>query len=160
MSNLSFGGSRANGDAFTYYETIAGGAGASRARAGASVVHTHMTNTRNTPIEAFERQFPVRVLRYAVRHGSGGAGARRGGDGIDKRLLFLAPCAASWIADRQTRGPWGLAGGERGAMGHAELVRRGSCTRLGSRASFRVDAGDEVALATPGGGGHGRDGAR
>jgi N-methylhydantoinase B len=160
MSNFSFGGVDARGAPFTYYETIAGGAGASRERAGASAVHTHMTNTRNTPIEAFERQFPVRVLRYAVRRGSGGDGARRGGDGIEKRLLFLAPCAASWIADRQTRGPWGLAGGERGAAGRAELVHAGSRTRLASRASFRVDASDEVALATPGGGGHGRDGAR
>jgi N-methylhydantoinase B len=157
MSNLAFGGADARGAAFTYYETIAGGAGASSASAGAHAVHTHMTNTRNTPIEAFERLFPVRVTRYGVRRDSGGAGEHRGGDGIEKRLLFLAPCAASWTADRQTRGPWGLAGGERGAAGEAWLVRKhAGRSRLASRANFALDAGDELEIATPGGGGFGQ----
>jgi N-methylhydantoinase B len=156
MSNLAFGGVDSAGRAFTYYETIAGGAGASAAGAGAHAVHTHMTNTRNTPIEAFERSFPVRVTRYSVRRGSGGAGRHAGGDGIEKSLRFLAPCQLAWIADRQRVGPWGLAGGERGASGAASLARAGRSRRLASRATLSIAPSDELDLSTPGGGGFGR----
>ncbi|MBI5431577.1 MAG: hydantoinase B/oxoprolinase family protein [Planctomycetes bacterium] len=156
MSNLSFGGSRADGEGFTYYETIAGGAGASRAGDGASGVHTHMTNTRNTPIEAFELGFPARVLWYALRPNSGGSGEHRGGDGLVKRVHFLAPVQAGWIADRSRRGPWGL-GGQRGAASRAARVdRRGGVQELGSKVSLALAAGEGLALATPGGGGFGR----
>jgi N-methylhydantoinase B len=162
MSNLSFGGARADGEPFSYYETIAGGAGASAGSAGASAVHTHMTNTRNTPIEAFEAQFPARVARYAVRRGSGGSGKRRGGEGIERRIVFLAPVRLTWVADRARRGPWGLAGGEPGARGVARVWRSGALRAepLGGSAVVDLERGDAIEVATPGGGGHGRPGRR
>jgi N-methylhydantoinase B len=162
MSNLTFGGSDAAGEPFAYYETIAGGAGAGPRRAGRSAVQTHMTNTRNTPVEALEAHLPVRVLRYAVRRGSGGSGARRGGDGVEKVLAFLAPVHLAWVAERQRRGPWGLAHGGPGRPGRAELLGsgRGRAERLGARVARVLPAGARVRLATPGGGGHGRAGPR
>jgi N-methylhydantoinase B len=155
MSNLSFGGALPDG-AFTYYETIAGGAGASREGDGAHAVHTHMTNTRNTPIEAFEQRFPVRVERLTIRRGSGGEGAHRGGDGVVKELRFLAPARAAWIADRTASRPWGAGGGGEGAGGIAR-VRRGRISReLPGRAVVELSAGDVLSIETPGGGGWGR----
>ncbi len=160
MSNLAFGvqgelGERAA--ALTYYETIAGGAGASRGRDGASAVQTHMTNTRNTPIEALEQRFKARVVRCTVRRGSGGAGAARGGDGTSKHWLFLAPAQVSWIADRARRGPWGLAGGGAGATGSARVeFADGTRRELAPRTSFTLAAGDRLELETPGGGGFGK----
>jgi N-methylhydantoinase B len=161
MSNLSFGGER-GGEPFSYYETIAGGAGASARGAGASAVHTHMTNTRNTPIEAFEAQFPARVARYAVRRGSGGSGAQRGGEGIERRVEFLHPVRLTWVADRARSGPWGLAGGGRGAPGGARVWRAGARRpeELGGTAVVELARGDALELETPGGGGHGRPGRR
>ncbi len=157
MSNLSFGAARDGDRSWTYYETLAGGAGASADGPGAHALHTHMTNTRNTPVEAFENQLPVRVLSGTVRRGSGGKGARPGGDGIERRLLFLEPARASWIADRQRRGPWGLAGGGAGAPGGARHVpAKGEPRDLSGRESFTLAAGDELHVRTPGGGGHGR----
>jgi len=144
MSNLTFGAPgrrRPDGtedEGFAYYETIAGGAGASPAGAGAHALQTHMTNTRNTPIEELELAYPVRLTRCTVRRGSGGTGAHSGGDGIEKRLRFLEPAQVSFTAERQTRGPWGRDGG-----------REGECGR------FRMPAGGEVSVETPGGGGHG-----
>lgn len=162
MSNLTFGGLRPDGSSFSHYETLAGGAGASAAGAGASAVHTHMTNTRNTPIEALETHLPVRILAHAVRRGSGGAGARRGGEGIEKRILFLSPARLTWVAGRESRGPWGLAGGASGSPGGAALRRRGSAAAETVRGgSVRdVHAGDELSIDTPGGGGHGPAPAR
>lgn len=159
MSNLAFGGSGPRGD-FAYYETNGGGAGGGPAGAGAHALQTHMTNTRNTPIEALEREFPVRVLESTVRRGSGGRGERaRGGDGIRRRLRFLAPARVSWIADRQDRGPWGLAGGSDGATGRASVRRAGAARwrRIAGKAALDVDRGDELSLETPGGGGFGSD---
>lgn len=160
MSNLTFGGTGSTGEAFAYYETIAGGAGAGPRRAGRSAVQTHMTNTRNTPIEALETELPVRVLRYGVRRGSGGRGARRGGDGVEKELLFLAPVRLAWVAERQASGPWGLARGAAGAPGSAELVApgRARARALGGRVACDLAAGAALRLRTPGGGGHGRGG--
>jgi N-methylhydantoinase B len=161
MSNLSFGGRRGDGSEFTYYETIAGGAGASRSGPGAHAVHTHMTNTRNTPIEAFETLYPVRVLALGVRRGSGGAGARAGGDGIFKRLRFLAPVRLGWIAERSARGPWGLEGGAPGARGAALVHRSGAGgdsaagEQLDNQSVLDLPRGAELELRTPGGGGHG-----
>jgi N-methylhydantoinase B len=157
MSNLTFGGVDGRGERFTYYETIAGGAGAGPTRAGRSAVQTHMTNTRNTPVEALEAALPVRVLAVRVRRRSGGAGARRGGDGVEKVLRFLAPVRLAWVAQRGARGPWGLAGGKAGRPG-AGLVRRGAGARrraLSTQHAHALAAGDEVVLRTPGGGGHG-----
>src|SRR5689334_22953957 len=118
MNNLSFGGS-----GFAYYETIAGGMGASARADGASAIHTHMTNSWNTPIEAFEHQFPLRITGYRVRRGSGGAGKHRGGDGIVREFEFLAPAEVTLLSDRRDRGPWGLAGGGSGQPGRSTLVR-------------------------------------
>ena len=155
MSNLTFGA--AGRDSFAHYETIAGGAGASATGPGAHAVQTHMTNTRNTPIEALEVQDPVRIVSYTVRRGSGGTGGERGGDGLVRRLRFLVPARLSWVSQRGHRGPWGLAGGRRGKPGGARYFAGGAGRgkRLGIEASIRVFAGDEVELQTPGGGGFG-----
>jgi N-methylhydantoinase B len=162
MSNLTFAGTRASpdgaGEPFTYYETIPGGAGGGPRRAGASGLQTHMTNTRNTPVEALETAYPVRVLALALRPGSGGAGARRGGDGLRKRLLFLRALSASFVADRQQRGPWGLAAGRDGRSGRvrARASARAPWRRLGGKWAAVLGAGAELEIETPGGGGHGR----
>ena len=155
MSNLTYG---APDGSFAYYETIAGGAGGGPQGAGAHAVQTHMTNTRNTPIEALENELPVRVLAASVRRGSGGAGARPGGDGVVRRLRFLEPVRAAWVAERQDVGPWGLAGGARGAAGGARWRGPGAGRdrRLAGKATVELAAGSELELRTPGGGGHGR----
>ncbi|HVY27605.1 MAG TPA: hydantoinase B/oxoprolinase family protein [Polyangiaceae bacterium] len=147
MNNLSFGDG-----SYGYYETIAGGAGAGRDFAGASAVHTHMTNTRITDAEVMERRFPVRVLEHAVRRESGGNGRFRGGDGVRRRLLFLRPAQVSILSERRVEGAWGLAGGSPGAVG--QNLHNGQ--PLAGAAAFEVRAGDEIALLTPGGGGYGR----
>ncbi len=159
MNNLSFGGARLGeeGGSFTHYETHGGGAGAGPRLGGAHAVQTHMTNTRNTPVEALENELPVRVLRQTVRRGTGGAGARQGGDGLVRRLGFLTDVRLSWLAERQRRGPFGVGGGADGAPGEA-WVRRpgtGSDERLTPKAALDLPAGAEVEIRTPGGGGHG-----
>lgn len=152
MSNLSFGQRD-----FTHYETIGGGAGGGPGGPGVSARHCHMTNTRNTPIEALERTFPVRVLQATVRRGSGGAGRHAGGDGIVKELRFLAPVEVAWLGGRQRRGPPGLDGGAPGAPG-------GLSVRAAREAPWRVlepvdraelPSGGELRAETPGGGGYG-----
>jgi len=157
MSNLTFAG-----PGFTYYETIPGGAGASRMGPGASGVQTHMTNTRNTPIEDLERAYPVRLLCLELRRGSGGRGQSAGGDGVRKHLRFLTEVHAAFVGDRQETGPWGLAGGESGSPARLRLRRPGAraWTRLSGHWSGRLPAGSEIAVETPGGGGHGRAGTR
>src|ERR1019366_198998 len=115
MSNLSFGGwDTLRGKAFAYYETIAGGMGASPRGPGRSATHTHMTNSWNTPVEAFEHEYPVHVRAYRIRGGSGGAGKYAGGDGIMRELQFLEDADVTILSDRRARGPWGLAGGADG----------------------------------------------
>ena len=156
MSNLSFG-VRTKEGAFTYYETIGGGAGAGPRGDGANALQTHMTNTRNTPVEVLENQLPVRVVSNTVRRGSGGRGRRRGGDGIIRELEFLVPVELGWIASRQRRGPWGLRGGARGASGRLRVQLPSSAEALipGPQASLRLEAGARVEVLTPGGGGFG-----
>jgi len=156
MSNLSFGVRQREG-AFTYYETIGGGAGAGPHGPGAHALQTHMTNTRNTPVEVLETQLPVRVLSNTVRRASGGAGRLRGGDGVIRALEFLVPVELGWIASRQRRGPWGLRGGKRGSSGRLEVrVSAGAPVMIpGSQASLRLSAGAQVEVRTPGGGGFG-----
>ena len=150
MNNLSFGGA-----AYAYYETIAGGMGASMHADGASAIHTHMTNSWNTPIEAFEHQFPLRIAGYRVRRGSGGAGAHRGGDGIVREFEFLAPAEVTLLSDRRDRGPWGLTGGSPGKPGRNTLVRRGRSEKLPAKTQFSAQTGDVLRIETPGGGGWG-----
>jgi N-methylhydantoinase B/oxoprolinase/acetone carboxylase alpha subunit len=153
MNNLLVGG-----QGWVYYETVAGGQGARPGRDGMSGVHTAMTNTLNTPIEALERTFPMRVLRYRLRHGSGGAGQWCGGDGIERDLLMLEPVTVSLITERRVSAPWGLAGGEPGAVGENWLVPGGDESRaqhLPDKCTLPMQAGDVLRMRTPGGGGWG-----
>ncbi|MGO9273155.1 MAG: hydantoinase B/oxoprolinase family protein [Terriglobia bacterium] len=169
MNNLSFGGVRARqgsspGEPFTYYETIAGGMGARPSADGLSGVHTHMTNSLNTPVEAFESAYPVRVLHYSLRRGSGGAGRFRGGDGIVRELEFLTDVRGSILSDRRRFRPYGLAGGGPGAAGKnllrtapGKLGGRPRVVTLPSKAVFSAPAGSVLRVETPGGGGWGRE---
>jgi len=157
MNNITFGGTHpATGKNFAYYETIGGGMGASPERDGLSGVHTHMTNTRNTPVEALEHYLPVRIRRYSLRRGSGGKGKFKGGDGIEREFEFLAPARVNILSERRRFGPYGLAGGAPGKRGKNTLVRKGRKVDLGGKVSFRVKAGDRVIVETPGGGGYGK----
>ena len=157
MSNLTFGGTGPDGRAFTYYETLAGGAGGGPAGPGAHALQTHMTNTRNTPIEALEAAYPVRVVASTVRRGSGGPGRHPGGDGVRREFLFLEPARVAWVAGRQQQGPFGLAGGGAGDPGSARHRAAGGRARTLPGASVvSVAAGERIELETPGGGGHGR----
>jgi N-methylhydantoinase B len=152
MSNLSFGGwDTLRNRPFAWYETIAGGMGASARGAGRSAVHTHMTNSWNTPIEAFEQDYPVRVRAYKIRSGSGGAGKFPGGDGIVREMEFLEPAEVTLLADRRSRGPYGLEGGESGAPGRAVA---GDC-ELAGKTRFPMERNQKLRIDTPGGGGFG-----
>jgi N-methylhydantoinase B/oxoprolinase/acetone carboxylase alpha subunit len=122
-------------------------------------VHTGMTNTKNTPIEALERAYPMRVQRYRLRRGSGGAGQAPGGEGIERDLEVLEDCTVSLITERRTSRPWGLAGGEPGAAGDNWLLRGGDearAERLPDKCTVRLRAGDVLRMLTPGGGGWGQ----
>jgi N-methylhydantoinase B len=142
---------------FAYYETVAGGSGASAAHDGVSGVHTHMTNSLNTPAEALEYSYPLRVMKYALRAGSGGEGKHRGGDGIVREMEVLADATVTLLADRRKFRPYGLAGGEDGAPGRTEILRAdGSTDLMPSKGSTRLRRGERVRIETPGGGGWGR----
>ena len=156
MSNLTIGGVDARtGAVFTYYETSAGGMGASAAGDGPSGVQTHMTNSLNTPVEALEFAYPLRMLRYGYRRGSGGAGMHRGGDGLVKELEILCNAEVTLLAERRRFRPYGLDGGDSGAAGRA-LVTEGNVKReLPGKCSARMKAGTVLRLETPGGGGWG-----
>ena len=157
MNNLTFGGwDPVRKKPFAYYETIAGGMGAGPAHSGRDAVHTHMTNSWNTPVEAFERQFPVLVRQYAVRSGSGGAGKHEGGDGIVREFEFLAPASLTILSDRRRRGPYGLAGGSPGFPGRNALLRKdGLEVDVEAKACVDIRPGDRFRIETPGGGGWG-----
>lgn len=158
MTNVALGGRAADGATWAYYETVAGGAGASARGPGASAIHTHMTNTWNTPIEALEHAYPIEVCRYEVHRGSGGAGVHRGGDGIRREIRALAPCRATVVCDRHAVGPWGLAGGAAGAAARVYLRRPdGTEAPLPPKGSFTLAPGDVLGVLTPGGGGWGAE---
>jgi N-methylhydantoinase B len=147
---------------FAYYETIGGGAGASPERDGLDAVHTHMTNTMNTPAEALEMTYPFRLIEYAIRRGSGGAGRYRGGDGIVRTYELLAPATVTILSERRRRAPWPLAGGEPGSPGRNLLERVGdvgatgpSPLELPSKTQLKLAAGDRLTIETPGGAGWG-----
>ncbi|HEV2706967.1 MAG TPA: hydantoinase B/oxoprolinase family protein [Pyrinomonadaceae bacterium] len=157
MNNLTIGGTDPRtGFEFAYYETVAGGMGARPAGDGVSAVHTHMTNSLNTPAEALEYAYPLRVRRYEIRRGSGGRGRTRGGDGVVREIETLAGARMSLLSDRRTRAPYGLAGGEPGQRGSASIIRDGRARRVGSKGSWELAPGDRVRIETPGGGGHGK----
>ena len=152
MNNLTFGDER-----FGYYETICGGSGATPEGAGADAVHTHMTNTRLTDVEILEHRYPVRIGRFAVRRGSGGAGEHRGGDGVEREIEFLRPLHVSILSQRRgDYAPWGLDGGGEGARGENLLERSdGSSGSIGGSGEFDAAPGDLLIIRTPGGGGYG-----
>jgi N-methylhydantoinase B len=156
MSNITIGGWDPRWKrSFAYYETIAGGAGASAEGPGASAIHTHMTNSWNTPTEALEHEYPMRVRRYEIRRGSGGTGVHKGGDGLIREIAFLAPAEVTILSDRRAIGPWGLHGGGAGQPGRNTLLRDGRELPLASKARFEVSLGDVLRIETPGGGGWG-----
>jgi N-methylhydantoinase B len=155
MNNLALSGARDDGRSFTYYETVAGGAGGHPIAAGAAGVHTHMTNSLNTPVEALERALPVRVERYAYRRGSGGRGRSPGGDGLVREIEALVPLEGTLLADRRRHAPWGLRGGADGLPGADRIERPGGMETLPSKARFALEAGDRIRIETPGGGGWG-----
>jgi N-methylhydantoinase B len=158
MNNLTIGGiDPRTGDPFAYYETIAGGMGARPDRAGVSGVHTHMTNSLNTPAEALEYSYPLRVWKYSLRQGSGGNGKHRGGDGIVREIEVLTDCEVTLLSDRRQYGPWGLAGGSDGARGNASVIRLdGSVDSMPGKFSMRLRKGERIRIETPGGGGWGK----
>jgi N-methylhydantoinase B/oxoprolinase/acetone carboxylase alpha subunit len=153
MNNLLVGG-----DGWVYYETVAGGQGGRPTAPGQSGVHTGMTNTKNTPIEALERTFPLRVVRYRLRRGSGGRGEHPGGEGIERDLQVLEDVTVSLITERRVSQPSGLAGGESGASGENWLLPaadEGRAERVPDKCTIRMRAGDVLRMLTPGGGGWG-----
>ena len=159
MNNVALGG-MIGGRPFAYYETLAGGAGGGPGVAGASATHTHMTNTMNTPIEALEAYYPLRVRRYALRPGSGGGGRWRGGDGIVRELELLTDARVTLLTERRTIAPYGLAGGGPGARGRNVLVTGRRTQVLPGKVTIDAHPGDRLRVETPGGGGFGHRPAR
>jgi N-methylhydantoinase B len=157
MNNLTIGGiDPRTGAPFAYYETIAGGMGARPTKNGVAGVHTHMTNSLNTPAEALEYAYPLRVRRYSLRRGSGGEGKFSGGDGIVREIEVLTDCDVTLLSERRTHAPWGLNGGGDGAMGKTCVIRGdGSVEEMPGKFSTRLRAGERVRIETPGGGGWG-----
>jgi N-methylhydantoinase B len=145
MNNITFGGS-----GWTFYETLGGGQGASRRGPGPSGVHVGMSNTLNTPIESLERAYPLRIDEYALRSGSGGTGANRGGDGILRRYRVVGPCTVTLLTERRRHAPRGAQGGGDGAVGRNSLNGK----PIPAKCRMELQAGDVVTVETPGGGGY------
>lgn len=150
MNNLAMG-ARLENNTWDYYETIGGGVGASRRAPGLSAVQSHMTNTLNTPIEVLEMAYPLRVTRYEINRGSGGAGYHAGGDGIIREFTFLQSTQVSLISERRTHAPWGIHGGDAGLKGENLLNDK----PMPGKFSIQVKKGDRLTIKTPGGGGWG-----
>lgn len=157
MNNITIGGEDPRtGGRFAYYETVAGGMGAAAGADGLSGVHVHMTNTLNTPAEALEYAYPLRVTRYALRRGSGGAGRWRGGDGLVREIELLADAQVTILSERRRHAPWGAAGGGPAAPGaNWHIPADGKPLLLPGKVTLRARAGDRIRLETPGGGGYG-----
>jgi N-methylhydantoinase B len=168
MNNLTIGGTdlrmgdprkgdSRSGAPFAYYETIAGGMGARPTKDGVSGIHTHMTNSLNTPAEALEYAYPVRLRQYSLRSKSGGAGLHTGGDGIVREIEVLTDAQVTLLADRRSRGPYGLAGGADAAPGRTLIIRRdGTAEEIPGKTSVYLRAGERVRIESPGGGGWGK----
>jgi len=151
MNNFTFGNKQ-----FGYYETIAGGAGAGPSWNGASGVHTHMTNTRITDPEAFESRFPIILRRFTLRHGSGGDGQYKGGDGVERVYQFKQPLEVSILSERRVHRPRGIKGGKDGMAGlNLYVFKDGRTVNVGGKNSFTAEAGSKFIILTPGGGGYG-----
>ena len=156
MNNTTVGGTDPRtGQPFAYYETVGGGMGAGPEGEGLSGVHVHMSNSLNTPVEALEHAYPFRVTHYGIRHGSGGSGRHRGGDGLRRDLEILAPARIALLSERRLYGPAGAAGGEAGSPGENVLIRGGVEEPLPAKVTFSVQAGDVISIRSPGGGGWG-----
>ena len=152
MNNVAMGrAAHAGSSGWDYYETIGGGGGASVRADGLDAAQAHMTNTLNTPVESLEQHYPLRVRRYAIRRGSGGAGLHRGGDGIEREYEFLAPAQVTLLSERRRSRPWGVAGGAAGAGGANFL----NAVAVPGKVSLEVDTNDRLLICTPGGGGYG-----
>lgn len=159
MNNVTIGGlDTRRSIPFAYYETVGGGAGAGPAGDGLSGVHVHMTNTLNTPVEALEYTYPLRVRRYSLRRGSGGRGQHRGGDGLVREIEFLDPAQVTILSERRRLAPYGLQGGEPGQCGRNLLIRNGQERELPGKVEVDVKPGDILSIHTPGGGGWGTPG--
>ncbi len=157
MSNLTIGGiDPRNGQPFAYYETIAGGMGARPNAHGISGIHTHMTNSLNTPAEAMEYAYPLRVVRYGYRERSGGAGKYRGGDGLTRQIELLGPAQVTILSERRVKQPYGLAGGHPGACGRNVIVEGNQWRILPGKCNVQAETGATIWIDTPGGGGWGR----
>jgi N-methylhydantoinase B len=157
MNNFTFGGKNPiTGKEFAYYETIAGGMGGRFGKDGVSAVQTHMTNTLNTPIEALERELPIRIDGYSIRKSSGGSGKYKGGDGIVREYKFLSDATVSIITERRIFAPYGVNGGKPGKKGRNTLIRNSKSRILPAKASLEVKKGDNLRIETPGGGGWGK----
>lgn len=153
MNNLTIGGiDTRTGQEFSYYETVAGGMGARPSLDGMSGVHTHMTNSLNTPAEALEYAYPLRVREYRLRSNSGGEGKQRGGDGVIREIETLVPARMSLLADRRKRGPYGLYRGKDGQAGANAIIRKDHLLPISAKGSHQLEAGDRIRLETPGGG--------
>ncbi len=158
MNNLTFGGKQpGSGRPFAYYETIGGGAGAGPESDGGSGLHVHMSNTLNTPVEALEYSFPLRLERYSLRPGSGGAGQHRGGDGLIRSIRFLTPVAVTVTSERRKQGAYGLQGGNDGRPGRNCLIQGETTTELPGKFTRQLISDDVLQIETPGGGGWGSE---
>lgn len=157
MNNIALGGvDPRTGAPFAYYETLGGGMGGRRGLPGLSGVHTHMSNTRNTPIEAIENYLPLRIRRYRLRRGSGGRGAFPGGEGLVREYEMLAETTVTVLSDRRRFAPYGARGGGPGQRGRNTLVRHGQEQKLPGKFQMQLHPGDRLRIETPGGGGYGR----
>ncbi|SIT70531.1 N-methylhydantoinase B [Ectothiorhodosinus mongolicus] len=158
MNNVSIGGvDPRNREAFTYYETLAGGHGAHAQGPGESAMHSHMTNTLNTPVEAMEYSYPLRITEYALRRASGGQGAQVGGDGLIREIEMLSETEVTLLTDRRKTMPYGLLGGAAGQAGlNIRIAADGSTTALPGKIQVQLQAGERLRIETPGGGGYGQ----
>jgi N-methylhydantoinase B len=157
MNNVTIGGlDTREGNSFTYYETIGGGMGASPNADGPSALHSHMTNTLNTPVEALEYAYPLRVVRYAVRENSGGTGKFVGGDGIIREIESLVEAQVTLLTERRRSSPYGLSGGNPGSPGENAVIKAGKTQPIPGKGTFILNRGDRLVIKTPGGGGFGK----
>jgi len=155
MNNVTIGGS-GDGNVFAYYETIGGGVGANPDMNGSSGLHSHMTNTLNTPIEALEYAYPRRVERYEIRKNSGGTGNYDGGDGIRRDIQVLTDCQVTLLTERRDFRPYGIDGGQPGKTGENYIIRGEEERPLPGKGTFKLVSGEVISIRTPGGGGFGK----